>query len=233
MLACLGFSHTDHHLAVRWLRWVSRLCLEPNGASSEITLVLFGTRRITDAQWDDLRRFHFNSPCMFHVEPAVCLDERETGYPSSATHLFYRALEYCENHHQGQPILWVEPDAVPMRAGWCQAIAVEYASCGTPFMGAVANSGGRHMPGVAVYPANWRALSPCLANALTLTSAWDTACSSQIVAQMAVAKSIHQIWRTQFRGEQLLAMIPATCFLFHQCKTGSLAETLESRLPQP
>src|SRR5687767_14943908 len=202
MIVVLGFSHVDHWLAVGWLRWVSWLCMKEGGDSSAMTLVLFGTRRVLDSQWDELQRFHYHSDCMFHVEPVVCRDERENGYPGCATHLFYRALEYCEAKHAGEPVLWAEADTVALKPGWAQAIAAEYAAVKKPFMGAQAGNLGLHMPGCGCYPADWRVRSPCLANALSLpdiamwgrgkSQAWDTACAHQIVPQMGLSKTIYQ-----------------------------------------
>lgn len=239
MVTVLGFSDKDYRLALGWLRWVSWLCLKDGGNSAGMPLVLFGTRRIHQRQWDELHRFHYQSDCMFKVEPVVCPDERETGYPGCATHLFFRALEYCEAHHAGQPILWCEADTVALHAGWAQEIAKEHSDCGRPFLGAVSGAMCKHMPGVAVYPSNWRSLSPTLANALNLpdiphwgkgkSQAWDTAAGPEIVPQMAVSKKIHQIWRPHRVDFRLLASIPLTAALFHQDKTGLLPRIIDSR----
>lgn len=238
MVVVLGFSHVDYWLALRWLRWVSWLCMKDGGDSSGLTLVLFGTRRITGEQWDDLRRLHFHSDCMFKLEPVVCADENENGYPGCATHLFYRAMEYCTAKHAGQPILWCEADTVALRGGWAQEIAAEYQAMGMPFLGARATSLCVHMPGVAAYPSNWKEVSPCLANALTLpdiplwgphkSQAWDTACAHQIVPQMAVSKTIFQVWRPRKVDRFMMASIPKTAALFHQCKTGAMPSLIDA-----
>jgi hypothetical protein len=239
MIVCLGFSHIDHWLAVRWLRWVSWLCMKDGGDSSPMTLVIFGTKRITPDQWSDLHRLHYRSQCMFNLEPVVCRDEKEVGYPGCATHLFFRALEYCEQRHAGSPVLWVEPDTVPLRAAWAQEIEAEYVTEAKPFLGARSGALCQHMPGVAVYPHDWRAKSPCLANALSLpdiplwgkgkSQAWDTACASDIVPQMALSKTIHQVWRPRHIDSLLLSGIPKTAALFHQDKHQAMPMLIDPR----
>lgn len=240
MIVVLGFSHVDHWLAVRWMRWVSRLCMEEGGDSSGMTLVLFGTRRITPAQWMELRAMHYHTDCMFNIVEATPSDEKETGYPGSATHLFFRAAEFCEKNFSGEPFLWCEADTCAMRPGWAQEIASEYRAVNRSFMGVQSSEGAKHMPGVAVYPPNWRSLSPCLSNAIELPDisqwgrgkgqAWDAACGHEIVPKMGLSKTIYQIWKPRRITEQTLARIPQSAALFHQCKDGSMADILAARM---
>lgn len=237
MIVVLGFSDKDHWLAVQWLRWVSWLCMKEGGDSSAMKLVLFGTQRVTADQWEELHRMHYQSDCMFAVETAVCPDERETGYPGCATHLFYRAMEYCEANHHGSPILWCEADTVAMMAGWAQAISAEYADAGAPFLGAQSTALCRHMPGVAVYPADWRTVSPCLGAALDLpdialwgsgkSQAWDTGCAHEIVRRMKVSRTIHQVWKPRVIDYGFVMSLPRGVAIFHQCKTGQMHRLLD------
>lgn len=61
------------------------------------------------------------------------------------------AREMCRL--QKGPWLWLEPDAVPLRSDWLEALDAEYRRCGKPFMGGMAPKGER-MSGVAVYHQN-------------------------------------------------------------------------------
>jgi hypothetical protein len=61
------------------------------------------------------------------------------------------AREMCRL--QKGPWLWLEPDAVPLRGDWLEALEAEYLRGGKPFMGGVAPKEGR-MSGVAVYHQN-------------------------------------------------------------------------------
>lgn len=61
------------------------------------------------------------------------------------------AREMCRL--QKGPWLWLEPDAVPLRSDWLEALDAEYRRCGKPFMGGKAPKGER-MSGVAIYHQN-------------------------------------------------------------------------------
>lgn len=237
MVCALGVSHKDIDLAVGWLRWTSFLATLEEGTCHDYTLVIGGTQRLQPEDWKRLRAAIYPSVHMFKIEGMVLPDENEAGYPISASHLFLRTLEHCEQMHPGSPVLWVESDSVPMRPGWFSEIVAEYEVCGKPFMGYLEGvTTVKHMPGVAVYPPNWRTLSPLLANVLTAPDdkvwgkgkgrAFDIWASPETVPQMAVAKTIQQIWRPKPFTEQNIACILPETALFHQCKTGRLIEVL-------
>lgn len=240
LICALGISHRDAHMAESWLRWASYLASQPNGSQANDTLLISGTKKITEKQWASLRASLVKSPGIFRYGGYVLEDENEKGYPISASHLFLRTMEFCEKNFPGSPVLWVEADSVPMRPGWFSEIEAEYASCGKPFLGALeAPTTMPHMPGVAVYPPNWRQLSPKLANVLSAPDirnwgpgkgqAFDTYAADQVVPQMAVAKTIQQIWRPpQFTAATMSKIGPETA-LFHQCKTGKLIELIAAQ----
>jgi hypothetical protein len=165
-------------------------------------------------------------------------DLQESGYPGSASHLFYRTMEIMERDHAGHPILWVEADAIPTRPGWFQEIEEEYQTCGKPFMGHLElNVRPPHMAGVAVYPPNWRELSPRLGNCHRAPDtrqwgrgkgqAFDVYAAPDIMPNAAQSRTIQQVWNcppiTEANMEQLIK--PGTA-LFHQCKTGALIDVL-------
>lgn len=83
-----------------------------------------------------------------------------TGWPKGPNSLFWAAATYIGCGWQ-IPWLFMETDAVPLKEGWLDAIANEYATIHHPFMGDVyhglaANSGMpvRAVSGVAVYPSD-------------------------------------------------------------------------------
>lgn len=81
-----------------------------------------------------------------------------SGWIAGANSLFFAAALHVEQNHLG-PWVWMEPDAIPLRTGWLDAVQDAYAKCGKRFMGAViaANLHGQphtYMNGVAVYPEN-------------------------------------------------------------------------------
>jgi len=236
LVVAIGISHKDAALAELWLKWVSFLCMQPGGDNHKTTLLVVGTQRVTDDQWLSLRSAMIPSDGMFKVVGSILSEEQEAGYPISASHLFLRTMEYCETEFPGHPVLWVEADAIPTRPSWVTEIQEEYTAAGKPFLGAIEKAAPPHMPGVAVYPPNWRELAPKLANVLLAPDtpqwgngrgqAFDVYAADQILPHAAVAKTIQQIWRPQpFDSRKLILVQPDTA-LFHQSKDGTLIATL-------
>lgn len=235
MIATLGVSQRDFPQAQRWLRWVALLAKrEP----LPIVLVVFGVRSLGPEQFALLRNAAGDIP----VHWAWCPDEDESGYPKSASHLFLRALTYCEGQFPAEPVLWVEADAIPMRASWAAEIAQEYATCGRPFMGVIVRGYGHdHLAGCAVYPHDWRVRAPLLGSVLGapdtfwgrgLGQAFDSWAAPETVPQTAEAKTIQQIWRPQLpiTEQWRRRNIPDATTLFHQVKDGSLIKILQEQL---
>jgi hypothetical protein len=235
MIAAIGISQRDFQLALKWLKWVAALHKrEP----MPCPLVAFGVRSLSPEQFAQLRNAASDAP----IQWAWCQDEDESGYPKSASHLFLRTLTYCEERYPGEPVLWVEADAIPMRPSWLAEIAKEYAECGRPFLGVIVRGHGHdHLSGCSVYPPDWRAKAPMLAAVLGapdifwgpgLGQAFDSWAAPEIVPQAAEAKTIQQIWRPllplteRWRRKN----IPDETALFHQCKDGSLIKILQEQL---
>jgi hypothetical protein len=163
----------------------------------------------------------------------ILKDEDETGYPKSASHLFLRSMEHCEQTHPGEPVMWLETDTLPMQLNWRKTIAEEYAACGKPFMGHIETGHGEtHLAGCAVYPADWRTRAPRLTSVLTapdifwgkgLGQAFDTWASSETVPQSHPARSIQQIWRPTLpvTPKWLLENVRRDVALMHQVKDAS------------
>lgn len=238
LVCALGICHRDVGMAEMWLRWASYLASLPNGSQAGSVLVVSGTQRLSPKDWSDLREAVIKSDGMFEVVGNILPDEMERGYPQSASHLFIRTMQFCTENHPGSPILWVEPDSVPMRPGWFTEIEKEYEACGKPFMGYLEGvTTVKHMTGIAVYPTDWATRAPRLVSVLDAPddprmgerwkgAAFDMYAASETVPQMAVAKTIQQIWRPpSFTAASLKTIKPATA-LFHQCKDGKLIATL-------
>lgn len=234
LITCLGVSHADFDLARWWIWWTTRLSLEQEDKQ---TIVVICTRRAW-AGIDRLKNAAHHTECM-DINWQVCPDEKESGYPGSASHLFYRALEYCERYNKA--VLWIEPDAIPIRPTWLKEIEAEYEACPKLFLGVIAGCGfGAHMAGVGVYPRNWRELSPCLSGILSNPStlpdisfwgpgkgqAWDTGCAPEIVPQVEPSKTIAQMWRPAPFTEKTVRMINPSVTLLHQCKDLTLMRVL-------
>ena len=243
VIVALGVCDKDVHLARLWLHWVSFLCTQEGGDNSKLTLVVNATRRVTDAQINQLSASLVQSPGMFKVVFVKCPDEQEAGYPGSASHLFLRTLEAANLVDPSAAILWCETDTVAMRPSWVHDIISEYASCGMPFMGDRAGpNADSHMTGNAIYPHNWRQLAPLIVDSARPGPpafeghvnglAWDVHAQSQITPRMHACQTIHQIWRPAPFHPGNLDLIRPEAALFHQCKTGDLILALaQTRYP--
>lgn len=226
MICILGVSHKDIEQAEKWLRYVASF--RPQESPDEPEIVVAITKRASMNASEVYRVIQKARVGFF-----VCPDEDESGYPKSASHLFLRSLEHCEKHFSGRPVLWLEPDTLPMRPNWRSEIAKEYVTRGKPFMGHIERDHGfAHLAGVAVYPPDWRTRATKLASVLTapdifwgpgLGQAFDTWAAPETVPQTAEARSIQQIWRPPLpiTREWLRRNVRQDCALFHQAKDGS------------
>ncbi len=234
LVVVLPVSRPDFHLAVKFIRWVIALRrVEYHGYD----LIALASASIRPEEFDRLR-IECSLTNNFRVIQQLALHEYpQLGYAAAANYLFREALEIAEQEFPGRPMLWCEADCVPTTPSWLPRIASEYATCGKSFMGAFHGIGPiPHMSGNAVYPPNWRQLAPSLA-ALPGPNpgqGWDSACAHETVPQMAVAKTIQQVWITPpFSEYNTDRIVKKETALFHRTKDGTLIDVLAKRFKLP
>ena len=227
MIAVMGVSAKDSKLAVDWLNWHLDMPQPPSRHE-----LMFGfARSVPAGDYAEIEQ------SMSSRSTFILHDENEAGYPISASHLFVRCMEFVSAFRPRQPILWLEPDAIPVKPGWLDAIADEYEICGKPFMGHLEPlCRPPHLAGVAVYPPNWEKLAPNLYKVLEagdiptwgpgLGQAFDMYAGPQIYPQAAQSKTIQQVWKCPPFTEDNLDLVKPDTYLFHQCKDGSLIREL-------
>ena len=100
----------------------------------------------------DIGRPHFHSVTMISVPTGA------KGWPLAANLMFPAVARQIMASFK-LPWLWLEADAVPLRASWLDDIAEAYRLCPKPFMGALLDNDvgletlpKRYMAGVGVYP---------------------------------------------------------------------------------
>lgn len=226
VIPLLAISPKDAGLAVKWLEWYAMLGMRR-------TLVAFCSPGLTAIQQSRVVGAAERAGAAVVVASPASEKRTRYGYGYAANVMFREALEHIERTYPGQSMLWCEADTAPMTADWVERIHEEYIASGQPFMGDF-HDGGEipHMTGNAVYPANWRALAPSLAALPGPNAAcgWDTQCAHETVPQMAIAKTIQQIWRPGAWTEDAVQnLIRPECALFHQDKTGTLIDVLCDR----
>lgn len=145
------------------------------------------------------------------------------------TAIFMRSLK--------TPWLWLEADAIPLKAGWLDALCKEYLRGCRPFMGVVVPGYG-HCNGVAIYPATASQLCP---RAMAATSqAWDVAMAPEMMPYCHnAAHLIQHVWgrvngefhphigdAPSFPEGWGLNEISPTAVILHRCKDGTLIDRL-------
>ncbi len=98
-------------------------------------------------------------------------------YPAVANYAFARAAEFMAA--ESAPWLWLESDAVVLKADWLEVLQKEYDSGGKPFMGPIVKEAGYgHTNGSAIYPPDVARRIP---KALRQTAvAWDYAMRDEV-----------------------------------------------------
>ncbi len=160
----------------------------------------------------------------------------ELGYAAMANQMFRAALEMTERLYAGRPTLWVEPDCIPIKPHWREAINLEYIFWGKPFLGDFHPMGSiPHLTGNSVYSPDWRKLAPSIAElpGKNPGQGWDSACAFETVPQSAKSGLIQQVWITPRFNEENIKMIHPNTVLFHRCKDGTLIDVLARRRGGP
>lgn len=163
-----------------------------------------------------------------------------TGWPKGANHLFSRAANDIAKFRK-EPWLWMEPDAVPLKPGWLDAIDEAYKKCGTPYMGHIyecstAGLPTRLMSGIAVY--HPQAFTDLNLNPDSL-QAFDVGAAGKTVSSGSHTDLIHHVWGEKgkpptFRSKAVhgtevfsLDSIPPNAVIWHRNKDGSLIRLLK------
>lgn len=226
MIGVLGISHKDLIQARMWLAWASRL-------KSTGRLLVFYSARASNA----IRSFN-QRPSGLDAT-FLSLDHfPEHGYPGAASHLFVNAMTEAGNLYPNEPLLWLESDAIPTKPGWFESIAAEYATSTKPFMGHLESEHAiPHLAGVAVYPPNWKELSPMLATSHEAPDipywgrgkgqAFDAYAAPEVFPQAQQSRTIQQVFGKRTWVPESLKLIRPEAVLVHQSKDGSLIRLLE------
>lgn len=165
------------------------------------------------------------------------------GWPAGPNAMFLFAAEQMALQGD-EPWLWLEPDAIPIRAGWMQSLEQAYSQCGRQFMGAIIEGemrghGCLYMNGVAVYPGKAiEVMGPAIRES---KEAFDVSCAPIIRPIAANTSLVHCHWglhgtpptfsRNPSAPNMLtLQSINPGAVLFHRNKDGSLIDLLNDRL---
>ena len=230
LVVVMPVARMDWHLAIKCSAWIKIIQKFDAG----FDLVFLCSEKLTEDERSQLLREveHPNIAARVVIPSGV----NEGGYTKAPNFMIKAALELAESEYPGRPMLWMEADCVPMHAGWLEEIAREYATCGKPFLGDHVNDPViPHLTGNAVYPPDWRIKAPSLAKAIEKPHhGWDSQCAPETFPQSAKSRFIRQVWRpgplTPLNWRHIVGDQTA---LFHQCKDGSLLDSLANGIILP
>lgn len=233
LLVVIPFHSGDLTLAQNLLAWIDEL-----GKLPENPCLLVADAKLSKQQIEPLAKTAgeiFKSVAV-GSPPFPLPDEK---WPRGANWMFETAAHWIRQNHKG-PWLWLEPDAVPMRAGWLAEIESAYAAAKKPFLGQIIRPNQAGLPaqmlsGVAVYPGE---LPKAIFQRLLQTKrnvAWDVCCAPTIVP-LTHNSRLFWNWHNQkmpptfVRKKQAgqpenalpLGIIPKDAVLAHTSKDGSL-----------
>jgi len=220
MRVVLGCSHVDIFQALRLLLWIEYLGGHRIPITVVTTRVASGTPIFPKIQ--DLLENHFDDAKLF-----IERTSNESGWPASATHIFGESLHFSA----GDAMLWLEPDAVPVKDNWFKALRDEYTVAGKPFLGRfipAAKTHPDHMSGIAIYPRNWADYCPDLGKIDQAgMKAWDVDRAPSILPNMHRSELIQHRWVRHEKDRSVpLDAVSKGTVLFHQDKHHSLIRQL-------
>lgn len=153
----------------------------------------------------------------------------EGKWPQPQNWAWQQVAWHIFNNKIQSPWFWWEPDAIPLRPGWLDDLAAEYARGKRPFMGHVVAQQG-HMAGVGIYP--WNVCNYTKqAFLVSGGTSWDIAMTRETSTQTHRANNLiqHVYGKGGVTIDDMYSfdqMISASHVLFHPCKDGSLPEFL-------
>src|SRR5512139_3351625 len=155
LLVVIPYCNKDHALAAQLLRWMGEL--QPDGYKPHSCLLAADQECHPDVQRDI---FKLAKPMFAHTEfLRIPVPPDNQGWIPGSNFMFEqvsRTIFDCIK----MPWLWCEPDCVPLRQGWLDALATAYADSPRRFMGCHVKQNDQpqmppvHLAGCAIYDAH-------------------------------------------------------------------------------
>lgn len=221
----LPFCAADEHRFRLLLDWIAELGMVKGKA-----LVVAPGSTIISSELTQQVEAAFEV-CDFLFTP---FDLPKEAWPTGANWMFLKAAEYCRRK---QWDFWFnEPDCIPLRPGWFEAIRDEYRACGKPYMGFIEPGTGdypRHLTGNAAY--HHSVFHHFRADKLGV--AWDIAMADVLTPLAHPTRLFHQEFGPLdhppvFHTVDDLRRIPKEAVVFHRNKDGSLIRVLREQRGQ-
>lgn len=222
IIPVIGWCKSDASAALSLCRWIMHL-----GGCENNDIVLMATPDDwASPKGEELKQFVADSPGFTVIET---MEPIPAGWPIGPNRMMSEALDYSEQ--RASPMLWLEPDAVPLRKGWLQDIEEEYERAGTVFMGdwiPGKRSSKGHMSGIGVYGPEWRSYAPELAR--TTTEPFDIASGKGVSKSFKQSQLIqHLPIDRSHRHDFSTVLLPPKLAIFHPDKDGVLIAARAAR----
>lgn len=230
MMLALSFHAGDRACAEQWFAWVAEL-----GGMGSHRLFVMPAKGVA------------MPPCPLphtvvqdHYGIVTNWSGNEAMRDASGANSMVRQFAFYFQQQQLGAWMFIEPDAIPLRPGWHDEIATEYAGCGKAFMGAKINGvTGQypdHATGNMVLPQNAALVEKLMVPTRAPNGyevAFDVAAAPMVLSNFHNTTRIQQIFRGEpFRSQADLGRIRPEACIFHNDKSGSLiAQLRASRNP--
>lgn len=177
-----------------------------------------------------------------------------SGWPEGPNYYWSSTVRYLLNLQNPTPWFWMELDTTPIQKGWLDSLDEEYKKCGCKLLGNLCSSpfsGGAHLNGVAVYPANfggefksWKSLTKF--TKLNFSVAFDVWCMGEIAPVSSESVVLQNNFRTEMYRETreglkgvnrqkgaifdpVFQTVAAHSKVVHGCIDGSLSKLVTGR----
>ena len=243
LICVLPYHNGDHTSATRLLEWISEL-----DSHIDHHLLLVADNAVpkdTKIAIQNLGSAIFTS-CETIMPP--CPATINNNYHPAAAVMFERAMGHINTCYK-RDWLWMEPDCVPLRPGWLDALAHAYENQPKRFMGATMKPNDPQFPatmffGTAIYPQNAHAELKAFCDG---KKAFDVAFSDHVVPRGTNTPLIWHVFGApgdapSFKDIKMpgdgpnvgtMDTVPKEAVLMHRCKDGSLIELLRKQRDNP
>lgn len=232
----IAYHASDIHLVQQLLGWIFTL----NGNNQLPNhLVLLGDSGLTKDQRMEIKQLGLQ--CFSSVNSLPVPVERP-GWPTGPNAMFRMGMKFVQEFLRG-PFLWLEPDAIPTRQGWLEALEEDYFRQPYRFYGTLSVRGENNSPeipdswmaGVGIYPND--AFSE-LAAFCDSKKPFDVAAAASTTPRLFKTDMIVQNWGTRdtpptfVSGKKRspnqfhVSDLGPNTMIFHRNKDGSLIRVL-------
>lgn len=231
MLVTLAFHQGDIEKAINLLVWILELERKQHDVHR---CLLVGDHGMPVEQWDRIKAAAYQA---FGTVFTTDLTNPETrGWPFGPNAMFAAGAAYNRLNIR-EDFLWLEPDAIPLKRGWLDALQKEYKEFKQPFMGAIHTKPWRHMTGCGIYPWELYKYNPQML--MANETPFDVIDPQQTIFQMHQTKQIQHVW--SWEGDKLNSKAPTfptkastsvispDAVMFHRCKDHTLIDRLRGR----